>query len=51
MSIERPWLAEYPAGVPAEIDVDEFPSIVSVLEQAIDASSATAPPSPTSARS
>ncbi|MEO6264261.1 MAG: long-chain fatty acid--CoA ligase [Luteimonas sp.] len=35
MSSERPWLAQYPAGVPAEIDVDEFPSIVSVLEQAI----------------
>ncbi|MDB6164696.1 MAG: fadD, partial [Xanthomonadaceae bacterium] len=32
----RPWLAHYPAGVPAEIDVDEFPSIVSVLERAID---------------
>jgi long-chain acyl-CoA synthetase len=35
MSSERPWLAQYPAGVPAEIDVDEFPSIVSVLESAI----------------
>jgi long-chain acyl-CoA synthetase len=32
----RPWLAQYPAGVPAEIDVDEFPSVVSVLERAID---------------
>ena len=32
----RPWLAHYPAGVPAEIDVDEFPSVVSVLEHAID---------------
>jgi len=31
----RPWLAQYPAGVPAEIDVDEFPSVVSVLERAI----------------
>jgi long-chain acyl-CoA synthetase len=36
MSNERPWLAEYPAGVPAEIDVNEFPSVVSVLEKAID---------------
>ena len=36
MSVERPWLAQYPAGVPAQIDVDEFPSIVSVLERAID---------------
>jgi long-chain acyl-CoA synthetase len=35
MTIERPWLANYPAGVPAEIDVDEFPSIPSVLEGAI----------------
>jgi hypothetical protein len=35
MNLERPWLAEYPAGVPAEIDVDEYPSIVSVLENAI----------------
>jgi long-chain acyl-CoA synthetase len=32
---DRPWLAQYPAGVPAEIDVDEFPSVVSVLERAI----------------
>ncbi|MFN3964490.1 MAG: long-chain fatty acid--CoA ligase [Silanimonas lenta] len=35
MSIERPWLSSYPKGVPATIDVDEFPSIVSVLENAI----------------
>jgi len=36
MSNERPWLAQYPAEVPAEIDVDEFPSVVSVLQKAID---------------
>ena len=36
MSIERPWLASYPAYVPAQINVDEFPSIVSVLNQACD---------------
>ncbi|WP_408949964.1 long-chain fatty acid--CoA ligase [Lysobacter sp. Hz 25] len=36
MSFERPWLAQYPEGVPAQIDVDEFPSIVSVLENAIE---------------
>jgi len=36
MSIERPWLSSYPQGVPAEIDVDEFPSIVSVLDNAIE---------------
>ncbi|MFC7300176.1 long-chain fatty acid--CoA ligase [Cognatiluteimonas weifangensis] len=35
MSSERPWLAQYPAGVPAEIDADEYPSIVAVLESAI----------------
>jgi len=34
MGIERPWLASYPADVPAQINVDEFPSIVSVLSQA-----------------
>ncbi|MGO1072842.1 long-chain fatty acid--CoA ligase [Lysobacter sp. CA199] len=36
MSFERPWLAHYPQGVPAQIDVDEFPSVVSVLENAIE---------------
>ena len=35
MNIERPWLSSYPQGVPAVIDVDEFPSIVSVLDSAI----------------
>ncbi|MHB8911431.1 MAG: long-chain fatty acid--CoA ligase [Lysobacter sp.] len=35
MNLERPWLAQYPAGVPAQIDVDEYPSIVSVLDNAI----------------
>jgi long-chain acyl-CoA synthetase len=34
MGIERPWLANYPADVPAQVNVDEFPSIVSVLAQA-----------------
>jgi long-chain acyl-CoA synthetase len=34
MSVERPWLSSYPKGVPAEIDVDEFPSIPAVLESA-----------------
>ncbi|QWP75533.1 long-chain fatty acid--CoA ligase [Lysobacter sp. K5869] len=36
MSLNRPWLAHYPQGVPAQIDVEEFPSVVSVLENAID---------------
>ena len=35
MSSERPWLAQYPAGVPAEINADEHPSIVAVLDTAI----------------
>ncbi len=35
MTIERPWLKHYPAGVPAEIDVDEFQSIPAVLDQSI----------------
>ena len=36
MNSQRPWLASYPAGVPAEIDVDEFPSIVSVLQSSLE---------------
>ena len=35
MTTERPWLAQYPAGVPAEIDLHEFASIPAVLEQSI----------------
>ena len=35
MALERPWLEQYPEGVPARIDVDEYPSIVAVLEHAI----------------
>ncbi|MBB1471953.1 MULTISPECIES: long-chain fatty acid--CoA ligase [unclassified Luteimonas] len=34
-STERPWLANYPAGIPAEIDPEEFSSIHAVLEGAI----------------
>jgi len=33
MSIERPWLDHYPAGVPADIDVNAFRSIAAVLEE------------------
>ena len=36
MNAERPWLASYPEGVPAEIDVDEFPSIVAVLQTSLE---------------
>src|SRR5690606_27946766 len=35
-STERPWLANYPAGIPAEIDADEYPSIPALLQEAID---------------
>ena len=36
MTHERPWLASYPEGIPAEIDVDEFESVPAVLQGAID---------------
>ena len=35
MSIERPWLNNYNPTTPHEIDIHEFPSIVSVLDKAI----------------
>ena len=35
MTHERPWLANYPKGVPSEIDVDEFASVPEVLADAI----------------
>src|SRR5690606_2511619 len=35
MTHERPWLASYPEGIPAEIDVDEFSSVPEVLQDAI----------------
>ncbi len=33
---ERPWLASYPANVPADIDTNAFASIVQLLEMACD---------------
>ena len=36
MSKPYPWLSSYPAGVPAEIDTDEYPSIVSILENSCE---------------
>ena len=36
MSTQRPWLANYPSGVPAEIDLSEFSSVVAVLETACE---------------
>jgi len=35
MSTERPWLNSYPAGVPAEIDADEFRSVVAVFAASV----------------
>ncbi len=35
MNRERPWLQSYPAGVPAEIDVEEFRSVVSVFDASV----------------
>ncbi len=35
-SADRPWLAHYPKGVPADIDFDGYTSIVSVLERALN---------------
>ena len=35
MSLERPWLQSYPEGVPAEIDVNEFPSVSAVFDASV----------------
>ena len=36
MSLDKPWLKSYPAGVGPEVDLTQFASVVSVLEQACD---------------
>ncbi|WP_395787983.1 AMP-binding protein [Aquimonas sp.] len=36
MSVARPWLAQYSKGVPAEIDLDQYRNIVSVLEDSCE---------------
>ena len=33
MGSERPWLASYPKGIPAHIDLEKYASIVSVLDE------------------
>jgi long-chain acyl-CoA synthetase len=33
MNMERIWLKQYPAGVPADIDVNQYPSLVELLEE------------------
>ncbi|MCL6619570.1 MAG: long-chain fatty acid--CoA ligase [Thermomonas hydrothermalis] len=35
MRVERPWLAHYPAGVPAEIDLDQYSAITDVFAAAV----------------
>ena len=36
MSNDRPWLAHYPAGVPEDIDIDQYASVPAVLEEAFE---------------
>jgi long-chain acyl-CoA synthetase len=36
MNLERPWLASYPRGVPAQVDVEEYTSIVAVLQGSLE---------------
>ena len=31
--MQRSWLAQYPAGVPAEVDIDQYPSVVALIEE------------------
>jgi long-chain acyl-CoA synthetase len=31
--VEKPWLSEYPEGVPSEIDISQFSSVLDVFEQ------------------
>jgi len=30
---DRPWLGAYPQGVPADINVDQYPSLVHLMEE------------------
>jgi long-chain acyl-CoA synthetase len=34
--LEKPWLAHYPPGVPHHVDVDEYPSVVAMLQSSVD---------------
>ena len=36
MSTQRPWLASYPPGVPAEIDVSAYRSLAHVVESSCE---------------
>lgn len=32
---QRPWLAQYPGGIPANIDVDKYPTLVSLIDESL----------------
>ncbi|RYX95539.1 MAG: long-chain-fatty-acid--CoA ligase [Comamonadaceae bacterium] len=34
MTADRPWLSAYPAGVPADIDATQYPSLVALMDEA-----------------
>jgi long-chain acyl-CoA synthetase len=36
MSNQRPWLDHYPAGVPAQIDINQYASVTAVVEEAFE---------------
>lgn len=36
MTEQRPWLANYPKGVPANVDVDQFPTLIALVEEAME---------------
>ncbi|WP_130618772.1 long-chain-fatty-acid--CoA ligase [Dyella amyloliquefaciens] len=36
MSNERPWLAHYPEGVPAQIDINQYASVAAVVEESFE---------------
>ncbi|MCB0705036.1 MAG: AMP-binding protein [Saprospiraceae bacterium] len=36
MSDERPWLKNYPKGIPANIDPDAYPTVVNLLEESFE---------------
>lgn len=31
---DRPWLAAYPQGVPADVDLSKYPSLVALMDEA-----------------
>lgn len=36
MTDQRPWLKNYPKGVPANIDADAYPSVISIIEESFE---------------